>query len=140
MPKRPPRVCSSCGSTIKGSSACPCAKARKAKADRGRPSARQRGYDSEFQRAAAAFLKLHPTCSCGKPAVLVRHRESIARRPDLRMDRSNWMPGCRSCNAKDAHRDRRNPGVVDDFVLRGVDRPGVEISAMHIGHSEKSNG
>lgn len=140
MPKRPPRVCSSCGSTVTGAAPCPCQKACKKQADHARPSARQRGYDTEFQRAAAAFLKAHPTCPCGKPAVLVRHKVSIRARPDLRMERSNWLPGCRSCNAKDAHRERRDPGVVGDLPAWGQDRPGVEISAMHIEHSEKSNG
>ena len=136
MPTRPPRVCSSCGGTVKGGAACPCHKGRKRKADRERPSARARGYDTEFQRAAAEFLNQHPTCTCGKPSVLVRHKVSIRLQPALRMTRSNWLPGCRSCNAKDAHRDRRNPGVVDDLAPWGVDRRGVEISAMHIERSE----
>lgn len=140
MPKRPPRVCSSCGGTVTGAASCPCQKARKREADHARPSARQRGYDTEFQRAAAAFLKSHSTCLCGKPAVLVRHKISIRARPDLRMVRSNWLPGCQSCNAKDTHRERRDPGMVGDFGPLGVDRSGVEISAMHIEHSEKSNG
>jgi 5-methylcytosine-specific restriction endonuclease McrA len=75
-----------------------------------RPSARERGYDTEYQEAAADFLKSHRLCTCGEPAVLVRHRISISLRPDLRMDRSNWLPGCASCNAKDVHREKRGAG------------------------------
>lgn len=139
MPTRPPRVCSSCGGTVKGGAACPCQKGRKRAADQARPSARQRGYDTAFQRNAAEFLTRYPTCTCGKPAVLVRHKVSIRLRPDLRMARSNWLPGCRSCNAKDAHRERREPGVVGNLPHGGLDRPRVEISAMHIERSENVN-
>jgi hypothetical protein len=56
------------------------------------------------------------------------------------MDMSNWIPGCRSCNAKDAHRERRNPGVVDNLPAWGVDRPGVEFSAMQIDDLGNRNG
>jgi len=82
----------------------------RAEAEARRPGARRRGYDTEFQREAAAYLKAHPTCTCGRPAVLVRHKISIRRRPDLRMDPANWLPGCQSCNAKDTWRDRKKEG------------------------------
>ena len=96
-----------------------------AERDRQRPTARQRGYDSEYQAAAAEYLEVHPRCECGAPAVLVRHIISIRRRPDLRMDRRNWKPGCRSCNAKDAARDRREDrGDLGTLNDRGRDRSG----------------
>ena len=105
MPVRPARICS-CGKRVASGVRCACQQAR----ERERPTARQRGYDTSFQKEASEFLKAHPTCTCGKPAVLVRHKVSIHLRPDLRMDRSNWLPGCRSCNAKDMHRERQETG------------------------------
>ncbi|MCO5131205.1 MAG: endonuclease [Xanthobacteraceae bacterium] len=109
MPTRAPRVCS-CGRIVAYGVQCSCQVRQKAEADKRRPSARQRGYDTAFQREASAFLKDHPTCTCGAPAVLVRHRISIRARPDLRMAKSNWLPGCRRCNARDVVAERRAAG------------------------------
>jgi 5-methylcytosine-specific restriction protein A len=118
--QRAPRL-QSCGCIVPAGQRCRHARAR----DRERPTARQRGYDTAYQVAAAEFLKTHKRCACGAPAVLVRHRISIRLRPDLRMDQSNWLPGCHSCNVKDAHRDKREGrGVVGTFDDRGRDRPG----------------
>jgi 5-methylcytosine-specific restriction protein A len=102
MAQRAPSL-RACGCIAAVGAQCQHARAR----DKERPTARQRGYDTEYQQAAAAFLREHRRCDCGAPAVLVRHVISIRLRPDLRMDRRNWQPGCRSCNVKDAHRDKR---------------------------------
>ncbi|MFK8250658.1 endonuclease [Ancylobacter terrae] len=107
MADRAPRICG-CGYRIAPGARCPCETRRKAEADKTRPSARERGYDTEYQRAAATFLLSHPVCTCGRPAVLVRHKISIRQRPDLRLEPSNWLPGCRSCNARDVQRERRD--------------------------------
>jgi hypothetical protein len=123
MPYRAPSI-RSCGCILRSGETCQHQRARRAEADKQRPSARQRGYDTAFQRAAATFLKDHPTCTCGAPAVLVRHRISIRKRPDLRMDRSNWLPGCRRCNAKDVQRERKAPGGGANFAVGGRDRVG----------------
>ena len=82
---------------------------RKARFDKTRPAARQRGYDAEWTREAKAFLALpgNDLCRCGAPAVVVMHIKSIRTRPDLRMDRTNWRPGCQRCNAIDAANERR---------------------------------
>lgn len=108
---RPPRLCS-CGKIVAYGVRCACQltgdRERKARHDRRRPSARERGYTREWQDAARAFLA-HPDnhhCECGRPAVVVRHVISIRKRPDLRMVRSNWRPGCQRCNAIDAARER----------------------------------
>lgn len=105
MSTKAARICA-CGRRVQAGARCQCRHA----AEKQRPGARQRGYDSAWQQEAAAFLVSHPTCTCGKPAVLVRHRVSIRKRPDLRMDKSNWLPGCRSCNAKDLHHERTGGG------------------------------
>lgn len=107
MPMRPPRVCS-CGRRVPVGQRCACRKVK----DRERPSARQRGYNSDWEREAKAFLALpgNERCACGQPATLVRHVISIRKRPDLRMVRSNWRPGCARCNAIDTARDKREAG------------------------------
>lgn len=124
MPFRAPSI-RSCGCILRSGETCQHQRARRAETDRLRPSARLRGYDTAFQRAAATFLKEHRFCTCGAPAVLVRHRISIRQRPDLRMDRSNWLPGCRRCNAKDVQRERREDrGVSQNFSEGARDRLG----------------
>jgi len=137
MPMRPPRICA-CGYRIAHGSACPCedrrARERKARHDQARPSARERGYDTGWQRAARAFLAEpgHDRCECGAPAVLVRHVVSVRRRPDLRMDRSNWMPGCVRCNARDHAREQREaPGVGLQFRNETGNRRWVSRARLH---------
>jgi 5-methylcytosine-specific restriction endonuclease McrA len=108
MPTKAPRVCS-CGKIVPANVVCLCIQRRKAEADKRRPSASQRGYDSEWQKAASAYLAepANHYCECGAPATLVRHIVSIRQRPDLRMVRSNWKPGCRRCNTLDISKEAR---------------------------------
>lgn len=78
---------------------CPCARARKAKADAGRPTARQRGYDTRWDKARAAYLAKHTECvRCGAPATVVNHK--IPHRGDkaLFWDRNNWEAVCAPCH------------------------------------------
>jgi 5-methylcytosine-specific restriction protein A len=75
---------------------------RKALLDRKRPSARQRGYDHEWQQLRAAFIEANPRCSvegCGKPTHDVDHRIPIRKRPDLRLAWANLRAFCRSHHA-----------------------------------------
>lgn len=113
-----PRICP-CGHRVPAGEPCACQKAKRAEADKQRPSARKRGYDSTWQKAAAAFLREpgHDRCACGAPATVVMHKISIRERPDLKMVRSNWRPGCVRCNAIQADRERRGstPGVPKSF-------------------------
>lgn len=111
MPTRAPRVCGHCGGVHQSGVRCPRAVAgdreRNARHDARRPNARARGYDAEWEREAKAYLALHKHCRCGAPAVVVMHIRSIRTAPHLRMERSNWQPGCHRCNAIDAARERR---------------------------------
>ncbi|QQO43821.1 HNH endonuclease signature motif containing protein [Paracoccus sp. MC1862] len=98
---------------------CPCqakrAAERKARFDKTRPNSSQRGYDGRWEREAKAFLarRENSQCAaCGAPAVVVMHIKSIRSRPELRMDQSNWRPGCQRCNAIEAARERRAPRKV----------------------------
>lgn len=119
-----PRICP-CGHRVPAGEPCACQKAKRAEADKQRPSARKRGYDTAWQKAAAAFLREpgNERCACGAPATVVMHTISIRERPDLKMVRSNWKPGCVRCNAIQADRERRGgstPGVPKRFEPRAV--------------------
>ena len=83
---------------------------RKARFDRKRPNSSQRGYDHEWEVAAKAYLAEpgNSRCAkCGAPATVVMHIASIRKRPELRLVRSNWRPGCQRCNAIEAATERR---------------------------------
>jgi len=113
MPTRAPSVCGHCNKAHPRGEACQAVariqRERKARHDQKRPSARQRGYDSTWEREAKAFLSLpqNEFCQCGAKAIVVMHIKSIRQRPDLRMAKSNWKPGCQRCNAIDAANERR---------------------------------
>lgn len=115
MPIRAPRICG-CGHKIVSGQQCPCerrrAAERKARADAQRPSARERGYDSKWDRERAAYLKANPRCArpgCGAPSSLVDH--IIPHRGDRKLfwSRSNWQPLCAPCHNrhKQAEEKRR---------------------------------
>lgn len=113
MPVRAPRICS-CGKVVPSGAICPCqakrAAERKARFDKTRPNSSQRGYDGNWQREAKAFLARpeNARCArCGAPAAVVMHIKSIRSRPDLRMDKANWRPGCQRCNAIEAAIEKR---------------------------------
>ncbi len=100
MPMRPARICA-CGHKI-ATGACPCEERRTAERKRrceaNRATARERGYDTKWERERRTFLKLNPTCSCGAPANVVDH--IIPHKGDKRLfwSRSNWQPLCKPCH------------------------------------------
>ncbi|MCE7031019.1 HNH endonuclease signature motif containing protein [Jiella avicenniae] len=67
-----------------------------------RPSARERGYDTKWDKERAAHLKAHPTCTrCGAPATVINHRIPHKRdfsKGGLFWSRSNWEPVCAPCH------------------------------------------
>ena len=72
-------------------------RARNARHDGNRPSARERGYDSAWRKARDAFLKRFPWCAwkgCTAPATCVDH--VVPHRADraLFWDRANWQTLC----------------------------------------------
>lgn len=97
MPVRAPSICQ-CGKAVPYGERCPCrAKAdteRKARFDKTRPSARERGYDSAWDRARIAFLKKHPLCHCGAFATVVDHKTPHKGDMTLFWDRKNWQSLC----------------------------------------------
>jgi 5-methylcytosine-specific restriction endonuclease McrA len=105
-------LCGGCGRTVKPGTVCPCQiandRARKARHDARRPSARERGYTSAWDKARAAFLEAHPTCAtCGTPAAVVDHRIPHRGNHTLFWDRTNWQPLCTPCHSRAKQRLER---------------------------------
>ncbi len=107
MPMQAPRALA-CGCRALPGELCEHQRARRAEAERRRPTARQRGYTSKWERESKAFLALpanrYCCCGCGRPADAVDHR--VAHKGDQRLfwDRSNWQPMARGCNSAKAAR------------------------------------
>jgi 5-methylcytosine-specific restriction enzyme A len=103
MPLKAARVCA-CGKIVPSNMICLCQQRRKAEADKRRPSAHKRGYDSKWRRESKAFLALPEnrfcSCGCGRLADCVDHK--VPHRGDQKLfwDRSNWQPMASSpCHA-----------------------------------------
>ncbi|MGE4372887.1 MAG: HNH endonuclease [Xanthobacter sp.] len=79
---------------------CPCERARKAAADKRRPGARTRGYDSKWDTERAAFLKVNPKCRrCNATADVVDHIEPHRGNARVFWNRSNWQSLCKTCHS-----------------------------------------
>lgn len=105
MPMAAPRICP-CGHKIASSARCPCQvrrdRERKARADKNRAPARERGYTSKWQREREAYLKAHPACArpgCNATATVLDHIQPHRGDFKLFWRRSNWQGLCRSCHA-----------------------------------------
>ncbi|ESX86906.1 HNH endonuclease [Mesorhizobium sp. LSHC412B00] len=114
---RPPHLCQ-CGKIVPAEPRCACQvvrdRTRKARFDRTRPSARERGYDSKWEKESKAFLAMpqnrHCACACGRLANMVDH--IVPHRGDKRLfwDRSNWQPMAASpCHSSLKQRQERQP-------------------------------
>jgi 5-methylcytosine-specific restriction endonuclease McrA len=102
MPFKAPRLCQ-CGKVVPAGARCECQavadRARKARHDARRPSARARGYDAEWREARAAFLTVNRTCRrCGSPATVVHHIQPHKGNKALFWNRANWFPACKPCH------------------------------------------
>ena len=74
-------------------------RARKARFEATRPSARERGYDTKCDRERGAFLAAHPNCvRCGGKATVVNHKTPHRGDKRLFWRRSNWEPVCAHCH------------------------------------------
>ena len=105
---RPPHLCT-CGRIVAHGTRCQCQqkqdRARKARFDQKRPSARARGYTREWDTARLEYLGRHPDCrTCGKPASLVDHITPHKGDPVLFWDRTNWQPLCTPCHSRTKQR------------------------------------
>lgn len=99
---KPPRLCS-CGQVVPAGFRCECQikqdRDRKRRFDLKRPSARERGYTSEWEKERAAYLSAYPTCKrCGDTATTVDHVIPHKGNARLFWDRTNWQPLCTPCH------------------------------------------
>jgi len=108
MPMRGARICG-CSLKIAAGEACPCerrrAEERRKRAEAARPSARDRGYTTKWERERKAYLEAHPYCTrdiggraCGRPATVVHHLTPHRGDRKLFWSRSNWAPRCTTCH------------------------------------------
>lgn len=108
---RPPRLCS-CGAIVPADQLCACQierqRARKARHDRKRPSASQRGYGVEWRKLRAEFLRHHPYCKmCGAPAEVVDHIKRHRGDKRLLLSWSNLQSLCGHCHNSVKQRQER---------------------------------
>jgi 5-methylcytosine-specific restriction enzyme A len=69
-------------------------------ADDDRPSASERGYDSDWSKLRKKFLREHPQCAkCGRAAYIAHHIVPIDEGGE-RLDEGNLMAMCRNCHEK----------------------------------------
>lgn len=114
MPMKPNRLCS-CGRAVASGVRCACQIARRAEADRRRPNAAARGYNSAWQKARVGFLAHHPHCEmlitsgqrCGRPATVVDHIIPHRGNRKLFWDKSNWAALCLRCHNSLKQRQER---------------------------------
>ena len=122
MPIRAPRICG-CGHVVASGVRCACQvkrdAERKARAEVNRPSARERGYDSKWDKERVAYLAAHPTCTrCPAPSTVVDHVTPHRGDRKLFWSRSNWQPLCTTCHsrAKQAE-EKRGEAVVSTPIF-----------------------
>lgn len=104
------RVCSSpgCGTVVPaGTGKCQgCRRIGQRDLDARRPSARERGYGTEWNRKRAEFLKAYPWCEtegCDQPSTVADHhpveRVELVRRGVADPDRWEYLVArCQSCH------------------------------------------
>lgn len=108
---RPPHICA-CGRLVPHGERCTCQKdadrARKRRHDAKRPSARERGYTTDWEKERAAFLEAHPCCAiCGAVATVVDHITPHRGNKALFWDRYNWQALCKPCHDRVKQRQER---------------------------------
>lgn len=111
MPRRPARFCH-CGAVVPAGDRCACQRlqdrARKARHDANRPSARERGYDRDWQKERANFLALNPWCiRCNAAATVVDHIRPHRGDRWLFWNKANWQSLCGRCHNSDKQREER---------------------------------
>lgn len=108
MPMAPPKHCPRGHPAYTGPRCPVCADAWRREADLKRPNARARGYDNDWRRFRAAFLKVNPVCcipGCGQPATDVDHIKSL-REGGRRLDPNNCRPMCHPHHSARTMRDQ----------------------------------
>lgn len=81
----------------------------RARTDAARPSAADRGYDRDWFKLRAAFLKAHPICcrqGCGEFATDADHYLDVRTHPELRLVWQNLRPYCHAHHSARTARDQ----------------------------------
>jgi 5-methylcytosine-specific restriction endonuclease McrA len=105
MPYAPMRLCR-CGKKVPSGKMCACQIAKRAAFEKKRPSARQRGYDSKWEKARAAYLakpeNKYCACGCGRLADMIDHK--VAPKGDMKLfwNVRNWQAYASICNKRKA--------------------------------------
>ena len=119
MPLRSPKPCSypGCAAYTTHGSRCD---AHSRGDDNHRGSAWRRGYDDDWRSVRREYLAEHPFCErqskCGRLpmsmrlATEVHHRQTVARRPDLRLDPTNLEALCHACHSEITAREMGRVG------------------------------
>ena len=100
MAMKPAKLCK-CGRVLPGGSRCQQCNRH---ADKQRGTARQRGYTTQWDKYAKAYLREHPLCVYCKakgrdvPATCVDHIKPADKFPELFWDESNHAAACTPCN------------------------------------------
>ncbi|TGN68270.1 HNH endonuclease [Paracoccus liaowanqingii] len=99
---RPPRLCA-CGQIVPAGQLCTCQvmamRARKRRHDQNRPSSLQRGYNGEWRKLRAEFLRHHPFCAfCGVEAKHVDHKVRHQGDKALLLSWANLQSLCAHCH------------------------------------------
>lgn len=98
MPVRAARLCA-CGAVVQDGGQCRACSSRRDR-ESGRPTARQRGYSTQWDKAARGYLGRHPYCAMcaaeGKQVLATVVDHIIPHRGDSRLfwDKSNWAGLC----------------------------------------------
>jgi len=85
-----------------------CERGRNREFDQRRGSARERGYNSRWEKARKTYLMRNPLCvMCHKegrvtPATVVNHKTAHRGDQQLFWDQSNWEPLCKRHHDSDA--------------------------------------
>lgn len=102
MPQALKRQCNKCKAIVSGQ----CPNCKRGWADKSRGTRHERGYDWDWVRLREYFMANHPLCEdCLDRGVSVvstecHHVESIARKPELRLDASNLRALCGECHRR----------------------------------------
>lgn len=112
MPVRAPRLCG-CGQRVPSGQRCACQAKRdaerKARFDKTRPSAAQRGLGADWRKLRADHIAAHPWCRrCGSRAVEVDHIVPRREAPERRLDPTNLQSLCKPCHSGAKQREERH--------------------------------
>lgn len=94
------RICNGCGKYVPGGRCPNCTKRREAK----RGTARERGYTTQWDKYARAYLMEHPMCVYCKAkgrdvvATCVDHVKPASSHPELFWEPTNHAAACTPCN------------------------------------------